>query len=103
MNSDECTRLTERVLAAVFEVSNTLGAGFLRDGPSSLAVIYKGHSVGEYFADILVENVLVVELKRADRPANEQTAQSLNYLRASGVPSVFSSISRGPKPSGSVS
>jgi GxxExxY protein len=49
-----------------------------------LAVTYKGHSVGEYFADILVEDMLVVELKCVERLANEHTAQSLNYLRASG-------------------
>ncbi len=46
---------------------------------------YKGHSVGEYFADILVEDVLVVELKCVDRLASEHTAQCLNYLRASGL------------------
>jgi len=94
--------LTEKVLAAVFEVSNTLGAGFLEKvyerallmelrargiratGQTSLAVSYKGQMVGEYFVDILVEDVLVVELKCVDRLANEHTAQCLNYLRASG-------------------
>jgi GxxExxY protein len=50
-----------------------------------LAVTYKGYNVGEYFADILVEDVLVIELKCADRLANEHTAQCLNYLRASGL------------------
>jgi GxxExxY protein len=45
---------------------------------------YKGQCVGEYFADILVEAVLVVELKCVDRLANEHIAQCLNYLRASG-------------------
>jgi len=40
--------------------------------------------VGEYFADILVEDVLVSELKCAERLSNEHTAQCLNYLRASG-------------------
>ncbi len=94
--------LTERVLAAIFEVSNTLGAGFLEKvyerallrelalrgisatAQASFAVVYKGQSVGEYFADILVEDVLVVELKCVERLANEHTAQCLNYLRASG-------------------
>src|ERR1700683_286306 len=105
MNADErgfFDSLTERVLGAVFEVSNTLGAGFLEKvyerallreltlrgvratGQVSFAVTYKGHSVGEYFADILVEDVLVVELKCVERLANEHTAQCLNYLRASG-------------------
>ncbi len=94
--------LTESVLGAVFEVSNTLGAGFLEKvyerallrelalrgisaiAQASFAVIYKGQSVGEYFADILVENELVIELKCVDRLANEHTAQCLNYLKASG-------------------
>jgi len=67
----------ERVLGAIFEVSNTLGAG--------LAVTYKGHYVGEYFADILVEDTLVIELKCVERLANEHTAQCLNYLKASGL------------------
>ena len=45
---------------------------------------YKDHFVGEYFADILVENTLVLELKCVDRLTNEHTAQCLNYLKASG-------------------
>jgi GxxExxY protein len=94
--------LTERVQGAVFEVSNTLGAGFLEKvyerallrelalrgisaiPQASFAVVYKGQSVGEYFADILVENELVVELKCVEHLVNEHTAQCLNYLRASG-------------------
>jgi GxxExxY protein len=94
--------LTERVLGAVFEVSNTLGSGFLEKvyrrallhqlslqgiraaAEVSFSVTYKSHLVGEYFADILVEDVLVIELKCAERLSNEHTAQCLNYLRASG-------------------
>ena len=94
--------LTERVLGAVFEVSNTLGAGFLEKvyerallrelglcgiratAQASFGVTYKGYSVGEYFADILVEEKLVVEIKCVERLANQHTAQCLNYLRASG-------------------
>ena len=37
-----------------------------------------------YFADLLVEDALVVELKSAERLASQHTAQCLNYLRASG-------------------
>lgn len=104
MNTDNTSldSLSEKVLGAVFEVSNTLGAGFLEKvyqrallrelslrgiravAEASLAVIYKGHPVGEYFADLLVDDALVVELKCAERLANEHTAQCLNYLRASG-------------------
>jgi len=106
MNTDEhgyLESLTQRVLAAVFEVSNILGAGFLEKvyqrallreltlrgmqatAEASLAITYKSHSVGEYFADIIVEGVLVIELKCVERLANEHMAQCLNYLRASGL------------------
>ena len=105
MNTDEhryFDSLTERVLGAVFEVSNTLGAGFMEKvyqralltelrlrgiraaAEVSFTVTYKGHVVGEYFSDLLVEDVLVIELKCAERLSNEHTAQCLNYLRASG-------------------
>jgi len=50
-----------------------------------LAVTYKSHPVGEYFADVLVEGVLVIELKCVERLASEHMAQCLNYLRASGL------------------
>src|SRR5215472_5941056 len=104
MNADNTflDSLSERVLSAVFEVSNTLGAGFLEKvykrallrelslrgiratAEVPFSVMYKEQSVGEYFADLLVEDALVVELKCAERLANEHTAQCLNYLRASG-------------------
>ena len=41
--------------------------------------------VGDYCADILVEDVVVVELKCVERLAREHTAQCLNYLKASGL------------------
>ena len=105
MNTDErrCPdSLTENVIGAILEVSNTIGGGFLEKvyerallrelalrglrakAQASFSVMYKGACVGEYYADILVEDVLVVELKCVDRFANEHTAQCLNYLRASG-------------------
>ena len=49
-----------------------------------MEVAYKGQAVGEFFADILVEEVLVVELKCVERLGDEHMAQCLNYLRASG-------------------
>jgi len=102
MPSIDTDPLTEAVLGAIFEVSNTLGTGFLEKvyqrallleltlrgipatSETALTITYKGHSVGDYFADILVEDALVIELKCADRLAPEHTAQCLNYLRASG-------------------
>ena len=103
MNTDErgLNELTEKVIGAIIEVSNTLGAGFLEKvyerallrelgirgihaiSQVAFAVVYKGQSVGEYSADILVEDLLLVELKYVDRFANEHMAQCLNYLRVS--------------------
>src|SRR5205823_11327220 len=51
---------------------------------ASFTVVYKGYSVGEYFADLLVEDVLVVELKCAERSPTNTPPNVLNYLRASG-------------------
>jgi GxxExxY protein len=85
--------LTDLVLGAVFEVSNKLGAGFLEKvyqrallrelnlrgvnakTEVSFEVLYKGRPLGHYFADLIVEDALVVELK---------CAQCLNYLLTSG-------------------
>jgi GxxExxY protein len=104
MNADErrFDNLTENVIGAVFEVWNALGAGFLEKvyerallrefglrgirakTQVSFTVTYKGCNVGEYCADILVEDVLVVELKCVASFAREHIAQCLNRLRASG-------------------
>ena len=101
MNTDK-RRLTERILAAVFEVSNTLGAGFLEkvyerallhelklQGIQASAqvpfpVLYKGQCAGEYLADMIVENTVVLELKCVEHLGKEHMAQCLNYLLASG-------------------
>ena len=95
--------LTEAVLGAAFEVSNTLGAGFLeklyeRALLSELAlrgiaavtqvvypVAYKGQIIGEFQPDLVVENILIVELKCADGFSPTHLAQCLSYLQASGL------------------
>jgi GxxExxY protein len=95
--------LTEAVLGAALEVSNTLGAGFLeklyeRALVNELAlrglaartqvaypVAYKGQIIGEFQPDMVVENVLIVELKCAERFSPVQRAQCLSYLQASGL------------------
>lgn len=94
--------LTEQILGAAFEVSNTLGAGFLEKvyerallrelelrgltavSQGSFPVNYKGQCVGEYCGDILVEDTLVLELKCTERLSKEHSARCLNYLQASG-------------------
>lgn len=47
-------------------------------------VAYKGQCVGEYVADLLVDDELVIELKCVDQFCNEHMAQCINYLKASG-------------------
>lgn len=102
MDTDKLNALVARVIGAAFEVSNVLGPGFLEKvyerallqelasrgiraiGQARLAVSYKGNLVGEYIADILVEAELVVELKCAESFSNENVAQCINYLKASG-------------------
>ena len=95
--------LTEAVIGAAFEVSNTLGCGFLeklyeRALVSELTlrgiaivtqavypVAYKGQIIGEYRPDLVIENILIVELKCVDRFAPTHLAQCLSYLHASGL------------------
>lgn len=95
--------LAEAVIGAAYEVSNALGAGFLEKvyeralarelilrgldvkSQVSYPISYKGQCVGEYFADLLVENQLLVELKCVDGFLNEHVAQCINYLKASGL------------------
>ncbi len=93
----------ERVIGAAYEVSNVLGAGFLEKvyeralireltlrglramSHVSFPVDYKGQLIGDYVADLLVEDCLIVELKCVDRFSNEHLAQCINYLKASHV------------------
>jgi GxxExxY protein len=97
-------KLTERIIASAYRVSNTLGTGFVekvyenahahemrKDGLAVLQqhpirVVYDGLVVGEFFADELVENIVLVELKAASALTEEHMAQALNYLRATGLP-----------------
>lgn len=95
--------ITFAVNGAVYEVNRVLGAGFLekvyenallmelnRRGVKAqsqvpIKVSYKGDMVGEYFADILVEDQVIVELKTVERIERIHEAQVLNYLKATGL------------------
>ncbi|HZZ30093.1 MAG TPA: GxxExxY protein [Pirellulales bacterium] len=94
--------LAEKVVGAAYEVANVLGLGFLekvyeramtseltRQGirvrpQAPISVIYKDEMVGDYFVDLLVEEVLIVELKCVDSFCDQHLAQCLNYLKATG-------------------
>lgn len=95
-------RVLEAVVGAAYEVSNVLGAGFLEkvyeralvkgqalrglraSAQVAIPVSYKGHCIGQYTPDLVVEDLLIVELKCVESFSNEHLAQRINYLRASG-------------------
>ncbi|MGB7324514.1 MAG: GxxExxY protein [Rubripirellula sp.] len=104
MNDDELNALTEKIIGCAYQVSNTLGSGFLekvyenalaielrKNGlrvmqQAPIKVLYDANVVGEYFADLLVSNVVIVELKAVSGISDVFAAQCLNYLKATGLP-----------------
>jgi GxxExxY protein len=50
-----------------------------------LAVCFRGAVVGDFYADIVVENQVIVELKTVKQLAPEHLAQTINYLNATGI------------------
>jgi len=100
----EVNEITEKVIGSLFKVSNTLGGGFLekvyenasaieiaRTGLSvkqqfPIEVKYDGIVVGQFFADLLVADLVLVEFKAVKLLEDVHTAQCLNYLRATGLP-----------------
>jgi GxxExxY protein len=95
--------LTERVIKAFYNVYNTLGHGFLEKVYENALIIelqkmglsasqqrpvrifYDGQVVGDYFADLVVEELVIVELKAAAALDKAHEAQLLNYLRATDM------------------
>ena len=89
------------MIGAAFEVANVIGDGFLEKvyepalihelvlrGVSAKAQVsfpisYQGKYLGEYAADLVVGEKVIVELQCVDRLANEHLAQGINYLKAS--------------------
>ncbi len=101
MNADErrLNALSEQIMGAAFEVSNVLGTGFLEKvyenalnvelnlrglkafQQAPLKVFYKDELVGDYIADILVENEVIIEVKAVKELDTIHFPQCLNYLR----------------------
>ena len=104
LSEEELNGLTELIIGCAFTVANELGAGFLEKvyenalthelkkrhlhakQQHQVPVYYDGVIVGEYFADILVEKTVIVELKATKEHNDVFTAQCLNYLKATGLP-----------------
>ena len=95
--------LTQKILKACFEVSNELGAGFLESvyqnallialqqkelkaqSQFPLTVIFREQVVGKFYADVLVEDKVIIELKAVAALVPEHQAQVINYLKATGI------------------
>ena len=100
MNINE---ITYKINGAIFEVNRILGPGFLEkvyenalliefrerglkvENQVPIKVKYKDNNVGEYIADLLVEEKVIVEIKTVEKLTNIHEAQLLNYLNATGI------------------
>lgn len=92
--------ITDQIIKAYYNVYNALGYGFLEKVYENAMIIelrksglnvqkqvpinvfYEEQLVGSYFADIIVENVIIVELKAAENLCEEREFQLINYLKA---------------------
>jgi len=92
--------ITEKIIKASYEVHNNLGYGFLEKVyENSLAielrniglnvkqqepikVLYKGELVGDYVADLMVEDKVIVEIKSVSKLEQVHEVQLVNYLKA---------------------
>ncbi len=97
------SELTEEIISCFYKVYNQLGYGFLEkvyenammielekndlncETQKAIKVFYEEQEIGNYFADIVVEGVIIVELKAAETLAPEHEAQLLNYLKATKI------------------
>lgn len=94
--------LTEKVIGCAYKVANQLGYGFLEkvyenalcieltksgvkvEQQRSIQVMYSGEVVGDFVADLVVEDELIIELKVSKNLVEAHLAQCLNYLKATG-------------------
>ena len=97
------TELTEKIIRGFYNVYNKLGYGFLEKvyenaliieltklgldvrGQVPVKVFYDGFEVGNYFADLIVNDSVIIELKSCDRFIEEHEAQLTNYLRSTKI------------------
>jgi len=104
MDLTEVNAITEKVIGCLFQVSNALGGGFLEKVYENAAAIeiaksglnvrqqfpievkYDGAIVGQFYADLLVADQVMVEMKAIRLLEDVHTAQCLNYLRATNLP-----------------
>lgn len=96
-------KITEKIIEAFYKVYNTLGYGFLEkvylnamyieliamglkvDKEKQIFVYYLGNVVGDYNADLIVEDVVAVELKAKEVLVEQNELQLVNYLKATNI------------------
>lgn len=101
--TDIINEITYAINGAIFEVNKILGPGFLEkvyenallfelrlrglkaNSQVPIPVFYKRQPVGEYVADLVVEDSVIIELKTVERLEKIHEAQLLNYLKATGI------------------
>ena len=94
---------TKEIIKAFFNVYNKLGYGFLEkvyhnallielkksgfgcESQKPVKVFYEGSMVGDYYADIIVDDCIILELKAADALCEEHEYQLINYLKATEI------------------
>lgn len=95
--------ITDAIIKVYYEVYNELGCGFLEkiyqnamyfelkslgykvEAQKQIKVYFKKQLVGEYYADLLVEDKVIVELKATELLMNAHVAQVINYLKATPI------------------
>lgn len=95
--------LTSKIIKCFYAVYNTLGYGFLEkvyensllielklrglkvEAQRQIDVFYADEKVGVYFADLIVEDTVIVEIKASDALCEENEFQLINYLKASDI------------------
>jgi GxxExxY protein len=95
--------ITEAIIKAYYNVYNTLGYGFLEkvyenamfielkemglyvEKQKGITVNYLDNKVGEYFADLIVNELVIIELKAAEALCEEHEFQLINYLKATDI------------------
>jgi GxxExxY protein len=97
------SELTDKIIGCAYDVYNQLGFGFIEKvyenammiklpqkglevvQQTPINVYFEGTLVGEYFADILVNNTVILELKAVSALSKAHEVQLVNYLKATGI------------------
>jgi len=103
MESLKHKELSEKIIAAAYKVHNELGYGFLEKVyktavaieleevglkcivEAPLKVSYRGRTVGNYFADIIVDDRIIIEIKAVNKLESVHEVQLVNYLKGTGI------------------